>query len=309
MRMKLIVNPLSGGKKVETYLPRIREILGRDNLLSLAMTKEKNGAFQEAQKVGREGYDLIVVCGGDGTLNEVINGLVSSNSSIPIGFIPCGTSNVFALSAGIPLDPLEACRVVLKKYVKKIDLGKVGIGTSARYFASMAGIGYEASVIKSLNPNLVRTLGTIPAHLITGVGVLIKHQRTELSIKLDGSSCQGFEAIICNGKFYGVSSIIAPEADMSDGYLDVIIFKNGKKRDILRYVLGILRERHLYFKDVEYTRAKKIEIDAPGEVWIQVDGEIMGTLPQTFEVHPQAIQVILPETKRTLKKSKILRFI
>ena len=309
MRMKLIVNPLSGGKKVETYLPRIREILGRDNLLSLAMTKEKNGAFQEAQKVGREGYDLIVVCGGDGTLNEVINGLVSSNSSIPIGFIPCGTSNVFALSAGIPLDPLEACRVVLKKYVKKIDLGKVGIGTSARYFASMAGIGYEASVIKSLNPNLVRTLGTIPAHLITGVGVLIKHQRTELSIKLDGSSCQGFEAIICNGKFYGVSSIIAPEADMSDGYLDVIIFKNGKKRDILRYVLGILRERHLYFKDVEYTMAKKIEIDAPGEVWIQVDGEIMGTLPQTFEVHPQAIQVILPETKRTLKKSKILRFI
>lgn len=297
MRMKLIVNPLSGGKKVETYLPRIREILGRDNLLSLAMTKEKNGAFQEAQKVGREGYDLIVVCGGDGTLNEVINGLVSSNNSIPIGFIPCGTSNIYALSAGIPLDPIQACEVVLKKYARKIDLGKVGTGNSLRYFVSMAGIGYDASVIQSLKPNLVSTLGGIPAHLVAGVSELIKYQGTELSIKLDGSSCRGFQAIICNGSFYGISSIIAPEADMSDGYLDVILFKNGKRRDILRYVLGILRERHLYFKDVEYTRAKKIEIDAPDEVWIQVDGEIMGTLPQTFEVHPQAIQVILPETK------------
>ena len=297
MRMKLIVNPLSGGKKVETYLPTIREILGRDNLLSLAITKEKNSAFQEAQKVSGEEYDLIVVCGGDGTLNEVINGVVSSHSSLPIGFIPCGTSNIYALSAGIPLDPIRACEIVLKKYVRKIDLGKVGSGNSLRYFVSMAGIGYEASVIKSLNPNLVRTLGGIPAHLVSGVGVLIKHQRIELSIKLDGSSCQGFEAIISNGSFYGVSSIIAPEADMADGYLDVIIFKKGRRRDVLRHVLGVLRGRHIYFKDVEYTKAKKIEINAPKEVWIQVDGEIMGTLPQKFEICPQAIQVILPETK------------
>lgn len=297
MRMKLIVNPLSGGKKIETYLPIIKEILGKDNSLSWAITKEKNGAFQEAQKVSGEEYDLIVVCGGDGTMNEVINGVVSSHSSLPIGFVPCGTSNIYALSAGIPLDPIRACEIILKKYIRKIDLGKVGTGNSLRYFVSMAGVGYEASVIKSLKPNLVRTLGGIPAHLITGVGVLIKHRATELSIKLDGSSCRGFEAIISNGSFYGVSSIIAPEADMADGYLDVIIFKNGKRRDILRYVLGILRGRHIYFKDVEYTKAKKIEIDAPGEVWIQVDGEIMGTLPQEIEICPQAIQVILAQTK------------
>ncbi|MEE9315729.1 MAG: diacylglycerol kinase family protein [bacterium] len=297
MRMKLIVNPLSGGKKVETYLPRIREILGRDNSLSLAITKQKNSAFQEAQKVSREEYDLIVVCGGDGTMNEVINGVVSSHSSLPIGFVPCGTSNIYALSAGIPLDPIQACEIILKKYIKKIDLGKVGSGNFLRYFVSMAGIGYEASVIKSLNPNLVRTLGGVPAHLVSGVGVLIKHQRIELSIKLDGSSCRGFEAIISNGSFYGVSSIIAPEADMADGYLDVIIFKKGRRRDVLRHVLGVLRGRHIYFKDVEYTKAKKIEINAPKEVWIQVDGEIMGTLPQKFEICPQAIQVILSETK------------
>jgi len=295
MRMKLIVNPLSGGKKVETYLPRIREILGRGNLISLAITKEKNGAFQEAQKVSREGYDLIVVCGGDGTFNEVINGIVSSHNFIPIGFIPCGTSNIYALSAGIPLDPIQACEIVLKKFIKKIDLGKVGTGNSLRYFVSMAGVGYEASVIKSLKPNLVRTLGGIPAHLVAGLCELIKYRGIELSIRVDGSSCRGFEAIISNGSFYGVSSIIAPEADMADGYLDVIIFKNGKRRDILRYVLGILRGRHIYFKDVEYTKAKKIEIDAPEEVWIQVDGEIMGTIPQKFEVYPQGIQVILPE--------------
>jgi len=297
MRMKLIVNPLAGGKKVETYLPKIKEILGRGNLLSLAITKEKNSAFQEAQKVSQEEYDLIVVCGGDGTLNEVINGVVSSNSSIPIGFVPCGTSNIYALSTGIPLNLIQACEIVLKKHVRKIDLGKVGTGNSLRYFVSMAGIGYDASVIQSLKPKLVRTFGGIPAHLVAGVSALIKYQVTELSIKLDGSSCRGFQAIVSNGSFYGISSIIAPEADMTDGYLDVILFKNGKRRDILRYVLGILRGRHLCFKDVEYTRAKKIEIDAPNEVWIQVDGEIMGTLPQKFEVYPQAIQVILPETK------------
>jgi len=297
MRIKLIVNPLSGGKKVDAYLPRIREILGRGNLLNFAITKEKNGAFVEAKKATREGYDLIVVCGGDGTLNEVINGLVSSNNSMPIGFIPCGTSNIYALSAGIPLDPIQACEVVLKKYVRKIDLGKVGTGNSLHYFVSMAGIGYDASVIQSLNPNLVRTFGGVLAHIIAGLRELIRYHGTELSIKLDGSSCRGFQAIICNGSFYGISSIIAPKADMADGYLDVILFKNGRRRDILRYVFGILRERHLHFKDVEYIRAKKIDIDAAGEVWIQVDGEIMGTLPQKFEVCPQALQVILPETK------------
>lgn len=297
MRMKLIINPLSGGKKIETYLPIIKEILGRDNFLSLAMTTEKNSAFQEAQKVSGEDYDLIVVCGGDGTLNEVINGVVSSNSCLPIGFVPCGTSNIYALSAGIPLDPIRACEIVLKKYVRKIDLGKVGTGTSLRHFVSMAGIGYEASVIKSLKPNLVRTLGGIPAHLVAGVGALIKHQGIELSIRVDGSSWRGFEAIICNGSFYGVSSVIAPQADMADGYLDVIIFKNGTRRDILRYVLGILRGRHTRFKDVEFIKAKKIEIDAPREVWIQVDGEIMGTLPQEIEICPEAIQVILPRIK------------
>jgi len=297
MRMKLIVNPLSGGKKVDTYLPRIREILGKGNLLSFAITKEKNGALVEAKRATREGYDLIVVCGGDGTLNEVINGMVSSNKSLPIGFVPCGTSNIYALSAGIPLDPIRACEIITQKHIRKIDLGKVGTGASARYFVSMAGIGYDASVIRSLNPSLVRTFGGVPAHILAGVRELIKYQGTELSLTLDGSSCRGFQAIISNGSFYGISSMIAPEADMADGYLDVILFKNGKRRDILRYVLGILVQRHLHFRDVEYIRAKKIEIDAPGKVWIQVDGESMGTLPQSFQVHPQALQVILPRTK------------
>jgi len=297
MKMKLIVNPLSGRKKVEAFMPRITEILGRDNSLSLAITREKNGAFLEAERAGCEGYDIVVVCGGDGTLNEVINGLMSSHSSIPIGFVPCGTSNIYAHSAGIPFDPVQACEIVLKKYVKRIDLGKVGTGASARYFVSMAGIGYDASVIQALNPNLVRSLGGIPAHLITGVVELMKYRGTELSIKLDGSPCRGFQAIISNGSHYGVSSVIAPEAEMADGYLDVILFKRGKRTDMLRYVLGILMGCHLRFKDVEYTRAKEIEIDAPGEVWIQVDGESMGTLPQKFEVYPQALQVILPEPK------------
>jgi len=297
MRMKLIVNPLAGGKKVDVYLPRIREILGNGNQLSFAITKEKNGAFVEAQRTGREEYDLIVVCGGDGTLNEVINGVVSSNNSVPIGFIPCGTSNIYALSAGIPLDPLRACEIILEKYIRKIDLGKVGAGLSSRYFVSMAGIGYDASVIHSLNPNLVRTLGGVPAHIIAGMRELIRYHGIELSITIDGCSCRGFQAIVCNGSFYGISSIIAPEADIADGYLDIILFKNGKKRDVLRYVLAIFLERHLHFKDVKHIRAKKIEIDAKGEVWIQVDGETMGTLPQRFEVYPQALQVILPKKK------------
>jgi len=297
MRMKLIINPLSGRKKVEAYLPRIREILGRGNILSLSMTKEKDSAFHEARKVTREGYDIIVVCGGDGTLNEVINGVISSGNSLPIGFVPCGTSNIYALSAGIPLDPIEASKIVIKVHMRKIDLGKVGSGISARYFVSMAGIGYDASVIRALKPGLVNTIGGVPAHIVTGICQLIKHKQTELSIKLDGSPYRGFQAIICNGAFYGVSSIIAPEADMADGYLDVILFKNGKRRDILRYVFAILIGGHLNFKDVEYKKAKKIEIEAPEEVWIQVDGESMGSLPQRFEVYPQAIQMILPERK------------
>lgn len=295
MKIKLIINPQAGfNSNSERNVAKIKELLGPGNELDIHLTEKRFDAFNVSREAAADGYDIIVGGGGDGTINQVINGVVHAGKPVPIGFLPMGTSNAYALSLGIPLDLSKACQVILGRNIKKIDLGRTNTSSGYHYFISMAGAGFDAQTVDSVNPAVRKVLGGIIAHLIAGVYSLLAFDRARLHVEVDGEKHEGYQIFIFNGKFYGGYIKAAPHADMTDGYLDVYLFKNGKKKDVVRYFSGVIGRFHLKFKDIDYFRAKNIKLEASDEVLIQLDGEIIGTLPREFEIYPEGINVVMP---------------
>lgn len=305
MRIKLIVNPASGGRRAKKYLPRIRKFLSETSLLDISVTDNIYLIKEIASEAAcRKNYDLLIAGGGDGTLNLVINAIKSASSSpekaqdIPLGFIPLGISNVFALEVGIPQDPLEACKVILKANVKKLDIGKITMGNKACYFISMAGIGFDAEVVQRVNSKLKNLLG-VGAYIIRGVYDFVKYNPPPFYIQRDNGSLEkSFLAIICNAKHYGGRFTITPEAEITDGYLDICLLKNHRRRKLLPFIFGVVTNHpHLKSKNTTRFKAKKIRIHPSTEksLPIQIDGDPGGSLPAEFEVYPHALNMILPD--------------
>jgi YegS/Rv2252/BmrU family lipid kinase len=306
MKIKLIINPLAGinaKKHLEKFknilgagngLEKFKSILGAGNELDVQLTKKRYDSFYFSQQSAKEGYDIIVAGGGDGTINQAINGIVHSGVNVPVGFIPLGTSNAYAMSLGLPMDPIKACQFILKKNIKRIDLGRTNSGAGFRYFISMAGAGFDAQTVHSVNPTFVKIFGGILAHIIAGAYSLLTSDRARLHVEIDNVKHECYQIFIFNGKFYGGFIKAAPHADMTDGYLDVYLFQKGKKKDVIRYFSGVVGRYHLKFKDIDYFRAKNVKIVASEEVLVHLDGETIGTLPREFEIYPKGIDVIVP---------------
>lgn len=295
MRIKLIANPVSGQKRLVKYLPQIVKTLDSGNSLDIEITREFKGPFFAAQKAAGENFDIVVACGGDGTAHEVVNGILSANSRMPIGFVPLGTSNAYALSLGLPKKPSEACKVILNGRPLKIDLGKMHNGGKPYHFLTMAGIGFDAHAIHMMKPFLRKVFDGITAHVISGLYTGLRFERRGLLLKIDGSTYDGYQVFVFNGKYYGASILFSKDSELSDGFLDVYLFTKGKyKSEVARYVLGIAGQYFSKFDDVAYFRTPALEVTSEHEVWAHADGELVGTLPQKVEVSPKSLEVIVP---------------
>lgn len=289
MRIKLIANPAAGSGKKKT-IERVREYLaGKGAFVELYLTGRKGDAVRAAKGAADAGFDTVVAMGGDGTINEVVNGL--AGSSTPLGVVPLGTVNVFALETRIPMDPMKACEVVLNGTPKRISLAKV----NDHYFLLMAGIGFDAHVVYGLDLRLKRLSGRL-SYIISGIGNMFSYSGQHLQIELDnGERLEGYGAVVGNGKYYGGRMSITPFADLERGDLDVCIFEGKRPIDILRYTWGVLRKRHLSYPDVQYRTAKGLKVTSSGKSYIQADGDIVGSLPAVFTIVKDGLMVILPE--------------
>ena len=289
MHIKLIANPAAGrgGKRViERVCAYLTE---RGNTVDTFLTGKRGDALKAAREAREGRVNLIIAAGGDGTINEVVNGL--AGSSIPLGVLPLGTVNVFALETGIPMDPMKACEVVLNGTPKRISLAKV----NDHYFLLMAGIGFDAHVVYGLDLRLKRLSGRL-SYIISGIGNMFSYSGQHLQIELDnGERLEGYGAVVGNGKYYGGKMSITPFADLERGDLDICIFEGKRPIDILRYTWGVLRKRHLSYPDVQYRTAKGLKVTSSGKNYIQADGDIVGSLPAVFTVVKDGLMVILPE--------------
>jgi diacylglycerol kinase (ATP) len=290
-RLMAIHNPRASGGGYKRDLPLMIDALrGLGYHVEERETRSIGDATTLARAAVTDGFDVVCAIGGDGTVNETINGLVGSDT--PLAIIPTGTVNVFAMELGIPLDPPDAVHLLEVGSVSFIDLGVA----NDRYFGLMAGVGMDAAVVASLNPVMKRALKEA-AFAIQGVANYLTKEDPRIRVTSAERTVEGYFAVFGNSSNYGGAFGITPLADMRDGLLDVCVLKDKSFLSTVSYWTAALLNAHLRHPKVEYFRtetAEVVSVDESKEVLVQTDGEVAGRLPLTCRVVPRALRVVVP---------------
>jgi YegS/Rv2252/BmrU family lipid kinase len=255
--------------------------------VELSPTDGPGKATEIAENFSKKNCRIAIAVGGDGTINEVVNGLAGTETCL--GVIPMGTANVFALQMGLHSDIEKACETIAKGNRKLIDLGKI----NNRYFTCMAGIGFDAHIVNEADKKLKKILGAM-AYPATAIKELLFYKFNKISVKIDDErTSEGYMALICNGKFYGGALKAAPHAELDDGLLDICIFKHKNPISVLSYLIGFKFGNIDKLNCIDYFQAKKIEIESNGHS-MHADAEYIGATPALIEVAPQTLKVAVP---------------
>lgn len=287
----LIANP-KAGKNAREKIALAQRLLLQSGIETELYLTTKRGDAQERSKEGvREQRQMIITAGGDGTINEVINGL--AGSVIPLGIIPLGTTNVLALEIGAVSIETAVNNIVMSqqspKSPKNISLGRINIeGSKPLYFILMAGIGYDGKTVYGINERIKGIYGK-GAYILSGIYEFFSPQ-VELSFTVDGTRYNGYNGIISNVSLYGGRFKIAPDANIEDPYLYINIFSKRGRINLLRYLYGIISGKHTNYSDVKYLRCKEINIE--GKAHIQIDGDYLGKGNCFIKVIPNALKLI-----------------
>jgi diacylglycerol kinase (ATP) len=250
----------------------------------------------DATRLAREAVaarcEVVVVCGGDGTVNEVAGGLAGSD--VPLLVIPGGTSNVLARELGLPGD-LSACAALLRKgAIRRVSLGRAG----ERRFVLMAGIGVDASIVAASNSRLKRTLGE-GAFWLAGFQQLFRYDFSPFDLIVDGKPHRATFALISRVKNYGGPFQLTPQADLFSNQFAICLFQSQVRWRYLYYLSQVARGKHASLPDVLMLKGRTIEAKGGSNVQVQVDGELLGSLPQTISIQDSAISLVVPRARST----------
>ena len=283
----IIGNPEAGGVRYEGRLKRCAEILSSGGLaVEVWPTERPQHATELATLAGSR---LVVAAGGDGTVNEVVNGLAHDAT---LGILPLGTANVLARELGLPLKAEEACKHILFGKVGRIDAGVATDheGTERR-FTCMAGMGLDARVVEEVTPRLKRILRML-AFPLMAFKVYSEGDLPMLHIERGDDTYLTQFAIVANGQYYGGDFRTAEDAALTTGKLEVVLVERVSwllRPDVL---VSILAKRPLD-RSMRYFTAKELRATSPGaRVPVQLDGEVWGRLPMSFRIEPGALKVI-----------------
>jgi diacylglycerol kinase (ATP) len=304
--MRLIVNPTAANGAVGKNWPRIRGFLQADAASLTAefdavLTEEPGHATRLARQALDDGFRTIVAVGGDGTVNEVINGLVDEGSVDPevvLGIIPWGTGADFARTAGIPRDYAAACRHLLRSETRSIDLGKITCLCEGqeveRYFINAAGLGFDGEVSEIVN-RFPKVLGGTLTYLTCLFIGLVTYRNKNIALSFDGQPVRGRvnSVVVCNGCYFGGGMFIAPGAAFDDGLFNVVILGNLNKLEVVMNVPRIYKGTHLTHPKVSHFAAKEVHVEAQERMFLQAEGELIGEAPATFRIIPRALKVLV----------------
>ena len=300
MKTELIVNLTAGGGKPDHHLVTVLEYLKEKGLnFKVCITTRQGEAVELAQKAADNGAELIISVGGDGTVNEIVNGIMKSKNDPSLGIIPLGWANDFIKSTDIPSDIIEACKILIKGKTKKID---VGVINNQIYFANICGIGFDAEVallanqMKSKHPNL-RILSAFVYVFATVKKLLSPFSYHNVKIKFDGQEIHSkiLFIAISNGKFYGGRFKITPEAILDDGLLEICLVEEMGRFKYLSIIPKAFKGTHASVKGINFYRAKEVVIQSSEPVLAQVSGEVIeGQKKFTITLLPKSLKLIVP---------------
>jgi diacylglycerol kinase (ATP) len=290
----VIFNPAARGDKARNLRAALARICGAATLLP---TTGPGDATRLAAQAAAEGYEIVAAAGGDGTLNEAINGLAPSLlAGRPVRFaaLPLGTANVLALEYGLPFDLAQAWDLVSRGQERRIDLAHATFqtpqGPRERYCLQLAGAGLDAHAVYLLNWRLKKRLGKA-AYAIAMVQALLK-SRGELTIQADGATHSARWALIGNGRYYAGKYRFFPRARPDDGLLDLCLFERIDPGLLWRSAWRLWRGGVLDFRGVTHLQSGAFTIRSNTANHLELDGEYAGNLPATFRTHPQLVRLI-----------------
>ncbi|HEY3135754.1 MAG TPA: YegS/Rv2252/BmrU family lipid kinase [Blastocatellia bacterium] len=310
-RATIIYNPMSGrpARRAENVqkMSRLLEGCGLD--VEARPTAGPDDATRLAREATAGGADIIISYGGDGTLNEVLQGMAGSQASLAVW--PGGTANVVAIDLGVPSDIAGLAEMVAAGKSRRVALGlatRVGGGGSgigdqppttsgqplSRYFIMMAGIGLDASVARKVNIRLKRRTGEF-AYWVEGIRHLFTWQAEPFTVEVDGRSHESVFTLIGNGKGYGGGLTITPGAKLEEPWFEVFILPRLANNFAYVRAVGACIRGKPETCGASLVKAKHIKANSAREPWVEADGELIGPLPMTFDIVPDALSLIVPE--------------
>lgn len=309
-RTVLIINPQSQngalGRKWPHLSGKIRRELGSFEELR---TSGPGDATTLARRAIDDGAERVVAVGGDGTINEVVNGFFDDdalrNPDVVFGVIPSGTGGDFRKTLRVPNDPVEAARVLAAGHTRRIDMGKLEYTTddgdgAVRMFINIASLGLSGLVDEYINRSNKRLGGKLSFMLAT-VRASLNYQNQRVHLEFDGDPHDAVDVsvntvAVANGRYFGGGMFIAPDAELDDGFFDVVVIGDFGLLEMSLKSRRLYKGTHLSLDKVSHRRARAVRAEPIGDldVRLDVDGEAPGRLPATFSIVPDALTIVAP---------------
>lgn len=305
----VIVNPTSAHGATREAWPGMASDLGRHfGPFAVAFTAGAGDAAVIAEREARAGRPLVIACGGDGTVSEVVNGILRSGADAELGVLPSGTGGDFRRTLGVPTRPADAARALREGAARRVDVGRVTFegeagGRESRYFLNVASFGMGGDVIRRvkrqtwLGASGPRLLGGRLSFAAAAAQSALVFERPAARVSLDGgaeSQISVTNFAVANARFFGGGMKIAPEAKLDDGLFDVVAVGDLGALAIFKHSYRLYLGTHLGLRDVRHALARRVSArpaDSGAGVSLEVDGELVGRLPAEFEILPRALRV------------------
>jgi diacylglycerol kinase (ATP) len=272
MKTKLILNPTAAKGRAIKYFDTIFDFFRSHQIeFDAQQTESERHATKIAADAIHDGYERILAAGGDGTLYEVVNGIMQAGGRVHLGIIPTGTCNDFIKATGIPNNVLAACEIIANGKSKAWDLAFVG----GRYCINAAGIGLDVNVAKDIHAS--RFFGSFVVYLFSVIKNIFGFKGLELTVTIDGTEYQKHLLMltVANGVCYGGNFYISPESDPSDGFLNAILIQNIPSLRRLLVLPRAIKGTHLKLPIVEQRLVKEIKIKSDKPMVFQIEGELV----------------------------------
>lgn len=307
----VIVNPKSAAGSTESrWAQTASDLRAHFGAFQVAFTKKPGDGINLAKKAAENGRKFIIACGGDGTINEVANGILQSGEAVELGILPSGTGGDFRRSLNVSNEPREAAKSLRDGTTKLIDVGKVTFLNHenervARYFLNVSSFGLSASINERVKAK--NAFGWLPFDAVRGkakfafstLQEVFESDSTIVRVKIDDKAEKSLSTInfcVANARYFGGGMKIAPDAKLDDGFFDIINIGDIKTAKILLNAYKLYNGSHLALEEVKQTLAKRIEVSSATNqaIFIETDGELPGKLPAVYEIVPQALKIRVP---------------
>ena len=283
----VILNPNARGARTQRLRSQVEKLARGSVLLTTAATGDAEAL---ARNAAEEGYEKIVAAGGDGTINEIVNG-IANHHNVALGLLPLGTMNVFAAELGLPLNDLAACwKVIQRNRIDRVDLPRA----NRKHFVQLAGVGLDAQAVKETSHAFKRSFGPL-SYLISAVQIASRTPPVLRIESQDALSTEGSFVLVGNGRLYGGRFPFFKQAVMNDGLLDVIVFKRLNYVDIIRYLQDVVFTPQISSPEVDYFQTKHLRVSSDESVPVEIDGELVGNCPVEFKIRAGGLRVLTPK--------------